>query len=60
MAILDSDLSIFEIAGLRHFLPRTHFFAIFCLVVFAFFGGFFEAFLGLLKLFGVARVVKNL
>ena len=60
MPILVSEVFIFEIAGLRHFLPITHFFAIFCLVVFAIFGGFFEAFLGLLKLFRVARVVKNL
>ena len=59
MANLASDLFIFEIAGLRHFLPRTYIFAIFCLF-FSFFGGFFEAFLGLLQLFGVARVVKNL
>jgi hypothetical protein len=60
MANLAADLSIFEIAGLRHFLPRTYILAIFSLFFCAFFGGFFEVFLGLLQLFGVARVVKNL
>ena len=51
---------LFEIAGLRHFLPSTDCFSIFCFVFCAIFGGLLGALLGILRLSWEASGPKNL